>query len=302
VRPNPRCAPRRAASSAVTAITAVAVLAGAALLAFAPPAAAGTAGQVTVKPGDTLSGIAVKLGVSTSALAATNGIDNRDRIVAGSVLKVPSGSGATSTGTRYTVRPGDTVTSIAGRYHTTIAALVAANGLRDPHLIVIGSTLVIPAGGSSSATGAGSSSTGLPSRLLASPSRLALRDNFAHWANYYGTPTALLEGLTWLESGWQNGVVSSTDAVGIGQLMPDTVDLTANVLIKASLDPNVPDDNIRMSSRYLRYLLDRTGSTSMAIAAYYQGYASIQRSGMYESTKTYVADVLALRDRFAANP
>src|SRR5262249_44866327 len=99
-----------------------------------------------------------------------------------------------------------------------------------------------------------------------------------------------------------NGVVSSTGAVGIGQLMPDTVDLTANVLIKLPLDPNVPDDNIRMSSRYLRYLLDRTGSTSMAIAAYYQGYASIQRSGMYDSTTIYVADDLALRDRFAANP
>jgi LysM repeat protein len=281
---------------------AVAVLA--AMIALAPAARAGTASQVTVKPGDTLSGIAVKLGVSTGALAVANGIDDRDRIVAGRVLKVPSGSAAASSGaTRYTVRPGDNLTSIAERYHTTVASLVAANGLRDPHLIVIGATLTVPAGSRASApAGASGSATGLPSRLLASPTRLALRDNFAHWATHYGTPTPLLEGLTWLESGWQNGVVSSTGAVGIGQLMPDTVDLTADVLIRVALDPDVADDNIRMSARYLRYLLDRTGSTSMAIAAYYQGYASIQRSGMYGSTKIYVADVLALRDRFAANP
>jgi LysM repeat protein len=291
------------AASAVTAIATVAVLAGAAVIALAPPAEAGSAGQVTVKPGDTLSGIAVKLGVSTSALAGVNGIGDRDHIVAGSVLTVPSGSAGASTGaTRYTVRPGDNLTAIAGRYRTTVAALVEANGLRDPHLIVIGSTLTVPAGGGVSASAGASGGTGLPARLVASSSRMALRDNFAHWATTYGTPTALLEGLTWLESGWQNGVISSTGAVGIGQLMPDTVDLTANVLIRVALDPHVADDNIRMSARYLRYLLDRTGSTSTAIAAYYQGYASIQRSGLYESTKIYVADVLALRDRFAANP
>lgn len=42
------------------------------------------------------------------------------------------------------VAPGDTLTSIAARYHTTVAALAAANGIADPNRIVIGKVLQIP--------------------------------------------------------------------------------------------------------------------------------------------------------------
>jgi len=35
------------------------------------------------------------------------------------------------------------------------------------------------------------------------------------------------------------------------------------------------------------------------VAAYAQGPASLQREGMHPGTRQYVADVLALRDRFA---
>jgi LysM repeat protein len=44
----------------------------------------------TVKSGDTLWGIASKLGVSATALAALNGITNPDLLRVGQVLKVPS--------------------------------------------------------------------------------------------------------------------------------------------------------------------------------------------------------------------
>jgi soluble lytic murein transglycosylase-like protein len=104
--------------------------------------------------------------------------------------------------------------------------------------------------------------------------------------------------MTYLESGWQNGVVSSTGAVGVGQLMPDTVDLVAGRLIGVPLDPRTTDDNIRMSARYLRYLLDRTGRADLALAAYYQGWASVQRDGQLSATRSYVAAVLALQRRF----
>jgi LysM repeat protein len=278
-----------AAVATATLFTAVVTSAGVAHASTRPS-------TVTVHNGDTLSELAQALGVSQSSLAAANGINDTNHIETGQVLKVPAaGSGLSSAASRYTVRPGDNLTTIAARYHTTISAIATANKISNRHLILIGSTLTIPAA-SASSSGGGS---GLPSRLLASPSRLELQPRFAHWAAVYGTPLSLLEGLTWLESGWQNDVVSSTGAMGIGQLMPDTVDLVNNVLLHTNLDPHVADDNIRMSARFLRYLLDQAGSTSLAVAAYYQGFKSIARSGQYPSTVTYVANVLYLRDRFA---
>lgn len=44
----------------------------------------------------------------------------------------------------YVVRPGDSLAKIAVRYRTTIAALVAKNGLDDPRRLEIGRTLTVP--------------------------------------------------------------------------------------------------------------------------------------------------------------
>jgi murein DD-endopeptidase MepM/ murein hydrolase activator NlpD len=52
----------------------------------------------------------------------------------------------------YTVSPGDTLSGIAARHGSTTAALASANGVANPDLILVGSTLTIPsasAGGSS---------------------------------------------------------------------------------------------------------------------------------------------------------
>ncbi|MDQ3462638.1 MAG: lytic transglycosylase domain-containing protein, partial [Actinomycetota bacterium] len=107
-----------------------------------------------------------------------------------------------------------------------------------------------------------------------------------------------LMAMTWLESGWQNDVVSSAGAIGIGQLMPDTVTWLEDIVIREPLDPHDPDDNIRMSARYLRWLLDRTGGdAATALAGYYQGLGAVRSSGVFPSTRVYVADVLFFRDR-----
>jgi N-acetylmuramoyl-L-alanine amidase len=105
---------------------------------------------------------------------------------------------------------------------------------------------------------------------------------------------------TWLESGWQNDVVSSVGAYGIGQLMPGTVRFIRTELIGLeSLDPRVPEHNIRMSARYLRWLLERAnGDVRLALAGYYQGPASVRAVGALPSTVAYVNGVLALRGRF----
>lgn len=45
---------------------------------------------------------------------------------------------------KYTVKKGDTLTAIARNHNTTVAALVAANGIANPNLILVGQVLEIP--------------------------------------------------------------------------------------------------------------------------------------------------------------
>ena len=121
---------------------------------------------------------------------------------------------------------------------------------------------------------------------------------FELWAAHYGMRSDLLKAMCYMESGWQAGAISSTGAVGIGQLMPDTAQFTS-MLIGRTLDRADPNDNIHMSAKYLRWLLDRTGwDVRKALAGYYQGLGALQANGMYADTVQYVKAVLALQSTF----
>jgi soluble lytic murein transglycosylase-like protein len=64
------------------------------------------------------------------------------------------------------------------------------------------------------------------------------------------------------------------------QLTPETVEMIEGGLIGRDLDPLDPADAVQMGARYLRYLLDRTGSEREAVAAWAQGLAGVQRQGV----------------------
>jgi len=221
----------------------------------------------------------------------------------------PAPARHTTASASHLVLPGETLSHVALRYGVSTADLAAANGLSDPDFVRSGTELTIPAAGSAPVADAvavatepivassASVSSALPERLQASPDRLAYLPTFDHWASANGIPADLLKAMTWLESGWQQGQVSSTGAVGVGQLMPDTVD-HMEMLIGVDLDPNVAEDNIRMSARYLRLLLGRYGTPEGALAAYYQGAGSVEANGTFAETDRYVANVLALRSQF----
>jgi LysM repeat protein len=115
---------------------------------------AAVAGTYTVERGDTLSAIAARYGTTVAALAAANHLANPNLIFPGQVLTVPGPAlptgGATPTGgttvrpaKTYTVERGDTLSAIAARYGTTVAALAAANHLANPNLIFPGQLLTI---------------------------------------------------------------------------------------------------------------------------------------------------------------
>jgi len=96
----------------------------------------------TIQRGETLGVIAQKYGLSTTALAAHNGIANPNRIKVGQNLTIPA---KVSTIT-YTVRKGDTLSSIAKKHNTTTAAIAKANGIRNPNTIQPGRKLKITIG------------------------------------------------------------------------------------------------------------------------------------------------------------
>lgn len=57
-----------------------------------------------------------------------------------------AGTEAPPDGESYVVESGDTLTSIAERFNTTVDAIVEANNLDDPDVIGVGDELVIPTG------------------------------------------------------------------------------------------------------------------------------------------------------------
>lgn len=145
----------------------------------------------------------------------------------------------------------------------------------------------------------GKQSPDLPA-FVADPERRALAPTFERWADAYGVSPALVEALAWRESQWDNSLRSPAGAMGIGQLLPETTAFVADELIGAPLDPTKPRDNIRLTTRYLRSLLDRyDGHVRTALAAYLQGATSVSSEGVTPQTAAYVREVLALRDQFA---
>lgn len=197
--------------------------------------------------------------------------------------------------TAYVVQRGDTLSSIASRFGTTPRHLATTNGIRNPNVVVAGTRLTVPHG---SGSHGGHEPGVLPAKLRAHPDRLALRPLFERWANHYGVPADLLESIAWIESGWQTGVVSRTGAIGVGQLQPATIDVVAR-MIGIPLDPRSANDNIRMSARFLRYLLDRTGNNvPVTVAAYYQGLRSVTSRPTLPDTKHYVEMIVAVRPAF----
>lgn len=279
----------------VTALAAALVVI-ATLVSGAGPASAHE--SYVVQPGDTLSVIAADHGVSTAELASANGITDHHFIRIGQTLTVP-----TPEPTFHTVVAGETLSGIAATYGVSSADLVAVNGLADANRIRVGQELQLPegavAGPSSSLASVIARYPSLPSRIVANPDRLALVASFERWAAHYGVPADLVMAVAYQESGWQSSVVSSKGAIGIGQLLPATARWIASDLIGIpDLDSYDPDDNIRMSTRFLLWLIGYLGSESDALAGYYQGPTSLRLQGIYEQTQTYVANVEASRWRF----
>ena len=100
---------------------------------------ASSAGSVLVQSGDTLSAIARRHGVALSALCSANGLTPDAVIRPGQRLSLPSAGKRVSSsipaqthsvGSTHKVKSGETLGGIAARHHTTVSAILKANGMR----------------------------------------------------------------------------------------------------------------------------------------------------------------------------
>lgn len=101
----------------------------------------------TVKPGDTLSKIALEYNTTVERLVEDNNIENKNLIYVGDKLKVGTYVVRNEEDLKedevYTVKPGDTLYGIARKYDTTYYKIAKDNGIDDPSLIHAGQKLVI---------------------------------------------------------------------------------------------------------------------------------------------------------------
>jgi LysM repeat protein len=274
----------------------------------AAPAPAASGGGYRVQPGDTLSGIAARQGVSPSALAAANGLTQDGWVISGTTLRLPAAGSAPATAAAsaapppmgaYKVRPGDTLSGLAAAARVPAAQMAQMNGLGPDAKLIAGTVIKLPTGAAVTPTAPAPARTVVPQAApMASPGRLDA-GQVGTVAAQQGAPSSLAAAIAWQESGFNNAMVSSANARGIMQVMPGTWSWVQSNLSSTRLDPASPTDNVKAGSLYLAHLLRQTnGDPAMAAAAYYQGLDSVRRIGMLPETQRYVANVLALRGRF----
>ncbi len=252
--------------------------------------------EYVVRPGDTLSEIAARHDTTVDRLVARNDLHSSgDRIVAGQSLDIPaahprstsgagSGSHTASPDARrivsYTVRPGDTPSGLAVRFHAWTAELIERNG----SVLRVGEQIEIPvvvaaAAKAGRARGSQPSASPAPARhrsrsTATGPTRSSVRQVITATARRHGVDPNLALAVSWQEAGWQMHHVSSAGAIGAMQVMPSTGRWMSSVL---GTDLNLRDvrDNATAGVLLLD-LLQKQAPVRKAVAGYYQGLAGVR--------------------------
>jgi LysM repeat protein len=102
----------------------------------------------TVRRGDTLGAIAAKFGVTVQKLMEDNDIANERLLQVGQVLLIkgepPRTPSPEEVEITHTVRPGESLASIAAQYRRTVRSIMDANAITSTKSIQAGQELLIP--------------------------------------------------------------------------------------------------------------------------------------------------------------
>ena len=206
----------------------------------------------------------------------------------------------------YVVRPGDTASGLAVRFHAWTAELVSYNHLGAGGTLRVGQRIVIPVvrkgrsddggkkGGKKGGEKGGTGRTTMwqhPDR-----DREKVRRVIAGAARHHEVDPQLALAIAWQESGWQMGVVSSANAIGAMQVLPATARWMEHYAGRR-LRLHKLGDNAKAGVLLLRVLSRHTHRRTHKIGAYYQGLGAVREHGLYAETRTYVANVVAIKNR-----
>jgi N-acetylmuramoyl-L-alanine amidase len=229
--------------------------------------------------------------VDATAIARLNGLTLRSVIAPGQRLRIPGRGRVERTISKPVVRrearlthrvaAGESFFSISQRYHVSPKRVAMANDLSLMATIVPGQRLTLPQGAYAGPSGQ-------------DVDRDVIRAALDRWSATYGVDAKLTRAVAWMESGFQQDVVSSAGAIGVMQLLPETWQFVDEVLL-GEVTPRTYDGNIRAGVRLLRWQLDNfDGNVRLALAAYYQGARAVRERGLFDDTKQYVSVILQL--------
>jgi len=196
--------------------------------------------------------------------------------------------------TTYVVRPGDTLFSIATRYHTTIANLAQLNGIVNPAMIYVGQTLFIPAAAASPTPVAAAAPAGdmvyvvQPGETLF---RIALRYKTTVWAlaeyNKLDNPSQIYPGQRLIIP---SGSKSSTSVPAV-QALPDpfvSVDIAPLPVVQGNtiVITVLTSRDVSLSGAFLDWTIPfvRQGSAYYGLV----GVHAMQKIGVFPLTVTAI--------------
>lgn len=242
----------------------------------APTAAISGANRYTIQKGDTISRIAARFGVTTQAILNANGLGWSSIIYGGQTITIPGGGSPAlaiqtvssvtpaTASTSYTIRSGDTISSIARSTGVAVSAILSANGLTASSIIYAGRTLVIPAAPVPSAASTASPAVGMTDEMAAN-ARTIIQVGRRLGVPDRGIVVALAAAAQ--ESGLRNLNYGDRDSLGIFQQRPSTgwgtsaqllnVDYAARLFYGGPNNPN---------KGKTRGLLDIPGWQAMTVA------------------------------------
>jgi LysM repeat protein len=217
-------------------------------------------GAYVVQPGDTLSAIAARAGVSVDQLALQNGLEPGGVLLAGSVLRLSGSGGGVPASSGQPLQTASAASQPVG---------VAAQGspVNPPY--------PTPETVAPSEVGSIAAADGVPPSLA---DAIAYQES---GFNNNAVSTADARGVMQILPGTWDWIQRT--------LVPGA----------SPLAPASATDNIRGGVLLLRSLLNSTGGNpALAAAGYYQGLPSVEQNGMFPSTQQYVNNVMALASRF----
>jgi LysM repeat protein len=208
----------------------------------------------------------------------------------------------------HTVRPGDTATGLAVRYHAWTAELIAHNHLGPSAGLTVGERIEIPVVTAAVPHHRAEPTKHRPHRpdasnrsrhRVADPPRQRVRRAIVRVSRQQGVDPQLSLAVSWQEAGWQMDHVSSDGAVGAMQVLPSTRKWM-ELYVGRDLKGHRLRDNVAAGVTLLDVLASETVSRARQVGAYYQGLGAVRRHGLYDDTRAYVDNVLAIKHRLEA--